>query len=144
MTRRANRGSSLIEFALAAAFLAPLLMGAAQFLEAYRRVATLERATSQAAHAAAGMPFDSASELPSASYVRAVTDAVLAAAGPVAGFTREHVRVRMRFAADRPHQVQVWIEGYSVPLPVGPALKMHGTPRGTAPFVEHWTKTAAP
>ncbi|MCC6536025.1 MAG: hypothetical protein IT162_00640 [Bryobacterales bacterium] len=144
MRKQTRRGSSLIEFVLAAAVVAPVLVGAVQFLEAYRRVATLERATLRAAQTAAAMPYDAVGETPSAGYRQAAVDTVMNTAGPTPGFTREHVRVGMRFTADRPSEVQVWIEGYTVPLPVGAPMKMNGTPRASAPFVGHWTKTAAP
>ncbi|MBM3795773.1 MAG: hypothetical protein FJW31_17345 [Acidobacteria bacterium] len=148
MKFHARRGSSLIEFILAAAFLAPVLVGAAQYLEAYRCVATLERATLRAAQMAAALPYDAVGEAPSPEFRRTVVETVMteaAAAGQTPpGFTREHVHVAMRFALDRPSEVQVWIVGYRVALPVDAPLDMNGTPRATAPFIGHWTKTAAP
>jgi Flp pilus assembly protein TadG len=119
-TNARRRGNAILEFALAATFLAPLFLAAFQFGLGFFYANQLTNAVRAGARYASLRPYDSATVSPSETYLKAVRNMTVygnPAGGTIpviAGLTAANVEVTVSMANGAPAQVRVAIRDYSM------------------------------
>jgi Flp pilus assembly protein TadG len=132
-----------VEFAVGSGVLLAAFSGVFEFGYTLIQYNKLEMAVAQGARYAAMVPYDSATETPSAPFLSAVRNMVIygsPAAGdsPVlSGLTAGNVKVRVTFANGVPASMEVSITGYTIHAVFG-APTLTGKPRVTYPYQGVW------
>jgi len=117
---KANRGSALVEFALAFSLLGPLLICTFKFGYGFYQYNKLETAVRSAARYGALRSYDSNNSTPSTSYNNAVKNVALygdptgGSATVVPSITAENLTVTITFVNDVPATVKVAIKNYNL------------------------------
>ena len=141
MNRRANqRGSVLIEFALAFLVIFAVFAGAFEFGYAFYAYNTLQNAVREGARYASLKPYDSASSTPSDSFLSAVQNMVVysdPAGGQtpiLRGLSPSNVALNVQTSGNAPMQVTVSITGYSLDAVFG-TVALQGKPSVSFPYL---------
>lgn len=141
MTRKTDeRGSVLVEFALAFILLITIFAGAVEFGYALFAYNTLVNAVHQGSRYASLKPYDSASSTPSTAFLSAVQNMVVygnPAGGttPVLrGLATSNVQLSVLTSGGAPLQVTVSITGYSIDAVFG-TFNLNGKPSCSFPYL---------
>jgi len=141
--QRSRRGAAIVEFAVGSGVLLALFSGTFEFGFALMQYNKLETAVAQGARYASIVPYDSATETPSAAYRSAVQNMVLygsptAGSTPaVSGLTAGNVNLTVTFANGVPSSVKVSITGYTINALFG-THTLTGKPQVTYPYQGVW------
>jgi len=139
MKRLAQRGSSLLEFALATGILVPLFTGTFQFGYTLFVYNDLQSAVRGGARFASMRSYDSANSTPSAAFLAAVRNMVVygnpnGTGQPVApGLAPANVEVLPNMNGAAPESITVQITGYTVNA-VFTKFTFNGKPATTFPY----------
>jgi Flp pilus assembly protein TadG len=140
--RPGSRGSSLLEFALAAGVLVPMFFATFQFGLAFFYYNELASAVRAGARYASFRSYDSATATPSAAYLAAIRNEVVygnpsGTGSPlVPGLSPSNVAVEMDFSDGAPSTVQVSIRNYEVDTVVRRFTL--NKPSASMPYVGRW------
>lgn len=118
--RSGTRGGVLVEFALAALVLTPMLLGTFSFGLALRDYNNLQTAVRNAARFASLQDYDSATATPSSAYRARIVNMVLYGNPDGSGqltapnLNASHVRMNIVMRNNLPHQVTVSVTGFTL------------------------------
>lgn len=134
-----RRGNAILEFAVAASVLVPLLVGTFQFGYTLYVYNNLDSAVRGGARYASLRPYDAATATPSDAFQTAVGNMVVfgnpqGSGSPVApGLSIANVEVGPRMNGAAPESITVTIKGYAVDA-VFTSFHFNGKPSATFPY----------